>query len=141
MTLLEIDALVEQLDSHRPSLKAEIQNLTSLLLPLIQDQCLPDRKLELEMLTRNQIVSGEQADRSLKELFEFSDDYSSFLTEIARSDLSQPTTEASPDPLVSFRKQAKRSTALPSPHILYQDNSDLTHTKSLFLSSPVNDKR
>jgi hypothetical protein len=99
-------------------------------------QCLPDQKLELEMLTRSQLASGEHADRSLKELFEFVDDYSSFLTEIARSDLSQPTTEASPDPLVSFG-EAEGSTALPGPHILNQDDSDLTHTKSLFLSSPV----
>jgi hypothetical protein len=42
MTLIEVDALMEHLDSYRPSLKADIQNLTSLLSPLIEDLCLPD---------------------------------------------------------------------------------------------------
>ena len=135
--LLEVDALVEYLDSYRPSLKADIQNLTSLLPPLIEDQRLLDQRLELEILTGSQITSGEHATRSLKELFEFSDGYSSFLTETARSDLSQPAAEASPDPLVSFGEQAEGSTALPGPHILNQDDSDLVYTKSLFLSSPV----
>ncbi len=87
---------VEYLDSYRPSLKADMENLTSLLL-LVKDQCLPDRRLELEMLTESQIASGELATRSLEELFKYSDNYSSFLTEIARSDHSPPITEASPD--------------------------------------------
>jgi hypothetical protein len=42
MQLPEVDTLVEHLNSYRPSLKADIQNLTSLLSPLIEDQCLPD---------------------------------------------------------------------------------------------------
>jgi len=90
MQLPEVDTLVEYLDSYRPSwpsLKADIQNLTSLLSPLIEDQCLPDQRLQLETLTNSQIASREHTTRSLKELFEYSDDYSSFLTEIARSDL------------------------------------------------------
>jgi len=53
MTLPEVDALVEYLDSYRSSLKADIQNLTSLLLLLIEDQCLPDQRLKLEMLTES----------------------------------------------------------------------------------------
>jgi len=88
MTLLGVDSLVEHLDSYKPSLKADIENLTSLLSPLIGDQCLPDQRLEPEKLTESQIASREHADRSLEELSEHTDDYSSFLTEIARSDLS-----------------------------------------------------
>jgi hypothetical protein len=65
MTLAEVDVIVEYLDSYRPSLKADIQNLTSLLSPLIEDQCLPDQRLKLEMLSESQIAT-----QSLKELFE-----------------------------------------------------------------------
>jgi hypothetical protein len=137
VTLPEIDALVEYLDSYRPSLKADIQNLTSLLSPLIEDRCLPDQRLKLEMLTESQITSGEHAARSLKELFEFSDYYSYFLTEAARSDLSDPVTEASPYPLASFEEKADGSTALPGPHTLEQDDPGMTYTNFLFLSSPV----
>jgi hypothetical protein len=39
LTLPEVDALVEYLDSYRPALKTDIQNLTSLLSPLIEDRC------------------------------------------------------------------------------------------------------
>jgi hypothetical protein len=45
MQLPEVDTLVEYLDSYRPSLKADIQNLTFLLLLFIEDQCLPDQRL------------------------------------------------------------------------------------------------
>ena len=112
MQLPEVDTLVEHLDSYRPSLKADIQNLTSLLSPLIEDQCLPDQRLQLEMLTESQITSGEHTTRSLKELFEYSDDYSSFLSEIARSDLST--------------KAAKR---------LYQDFSTIVYIISFISTS------
>jgi hypothetical protein len=88
------------------------------------------------MLTESQIASGEHADRSLKELFEFSDVYSSFLTEAARSDLSQPNTEASTEPLVTFGKQAGGSTALPSPHILDPDDPSIISCTD-YLSSPT----
>jgi hypothetical protein len=84
------------------------------------------------MLSESQIASQEHATQSLRELFEYSDDYSSFLTETARSDLSQSIIEGSPSPLVSFREQADRSPAFD------QDDRDLTYTKVLFLSSPVN---
>jgi hypothetical protein len=111
MTLIEVDALVEYLDSYRPSLKADIQNLTCLLSLLIEDRCLPDQRLQLEMLTESQIASGEHTDRLLKELFEFTSGYSSFLTEAA-FDLSQPDTKASTSPLVSFEEQVDSSTTI-----------------------------
>jgi hypothetical protein len=131
MQLHEVDTLVEYLDSYRPSLKADIQNLTSLLSPLIEDQCLPDQKLQLEMLTESQITSGEHTTRSLKELFECSDDYSSFLTEIARSNLS---TEASTNALASFGGQAGGSAALQSPYILDPDDPSITSCTDYLLS-------
>src|SRR6266566_513797 len=56
--LAEVDAFVEYLDSYRPSLQVDIQNLTALLLPLIEDQFLPDQRLKLEMFTESQIASG-----------------------------------------------------------------------------------
>ncbi len=114
---------------YRPSLKADIKNLTSLLL-LVEDQYLPDQRLDLEMLTESQIASGELAARSLKELFKYSDDYSSFLIEIARSDHSPPITEASPYPLVNPKEQAGRG--LPGPYTFDQDHPDLSCTKFLF---------
>jgi hypothetical protein len=123
MQLPDVDTLVEHMDSYRPSLKADIQNLTSLLSPLIEDQCLPDQRLHLEMLTESQIASGEHTTRSLKELFEYSDDYSSFLTEIARSDLS---TETSTDALAGFGGQAGGSTVLPRHCILEPGDPSIT---------------
>ena len=86
--LAEVYALVEHLDSYRPSLQADIQNLTAHLSPLIEDRCLPDQRLKLEILTESQITSGVLATLSLKELFELSDGYSHLLTEAASSDLS-----------------------------------------------------
>ena len=81
MTLDSIDALIEHLDSYRLSLKSDIQNLTYLLLLMIEDQYLLGQRLYLEILTENQIVSRYLATQSLKELFEFMDKYSYFLTE------------------------------------------------------------
>jgi hypothetical protein len=154
MTLAKVDALVEYLDSYRPSLKANIQNLTSLLSPLIEDQCLPDQRLKLEMLSESQIASRTQL---LKELFEFSDDYSSFLTEAATQslkelfefsddfltetahpDLSQSIAEGSPYPLVNLGEQADGSTAFPSPDTVDQEDPGITSfTDYLFLLSLV----
>jgi hypothetical protein len=125
MKLPEIDALMERLDSYRPSLKADIQNLTSLLLPLIEDRCLPEQRLRLEILTESQIISGEHATRSLKELFEHSDDCSAFLIEAAYSNLSQPDTEASHAPSVNLGEQADSRTALPSPDIFDPDDPSI----------------
>jgi hypothetical protein len=48
--LPEVDALVEYLDSYRPSLTADIENLTSLLSPLIEDQGLPDQRLNRPLI-------------------------------------------------------------------------------------------
>jgi hypothetical protein len=76
-------------------------------------------------LTKSQIASGEYTTRLLKELFEYSDNYSSFLTEIVYSNLSQPDTETSTKPLASFGGQAGGSTALPSPCILNPDNPSI----------------
>jgi hypothetical protein len=86
------------------------------------------------MLTKSQITSGEHATRSLKELFEHPDDYLSFLTEAARSEISQSTTEASPSPLVSLEEQAGGSTALPGPHILAPDDPSITSCTDYLLS-------
>jgi len=68
----------------------------------------------------------------LKELFEYSNDYSSFLTEIA-SDLS---AEASTNALASFGGQADGSTALQSPCILDPDDPSITSCTD-YLSSPT----
>jgi hypothetical protein len=64
----EIDDPVGHLDSYRPSLRANIQNLTPLLFSLIKDRPLPDQRLCLEMLIESQIASGEHATKSLEEL-------------------------------------------------------------------------
>ncbi|PVH75156.1 hypothetical protein DL98DRAFT_536828 [Cadophora sp. DSE1049] len=131
MKFPEVDALVEQLDSYRPSHQANIQNLTSLLLPLIEDRCLPEQRLQLETLTESQITSGEHAARSLKELFEHSDDCSAFLTESAYSDLSRPDIEASPDPSMNLGEQADSRTALPGPDFDPDDPSIGSYTELL----------
>ena len=75
-----IDTLMEHLDSYRLSLKSDIQNLTCLLLLMIEDQYLLGQRLYLEILTENQIISRYLTTQSLKELFEFIDEYSYFLT-------------------------------------------------------------
>jgi hypothetical protein len=136
-----VDAPVEYLDSSRPSLKADIKNLTSLLPALIDDRCLLNRRLKLEKLSESQIASGEHASRSLKELFEYSDDYyTSFLAEEALSAFYQPTTEASPYPLVDLEKQADSSTVLLGPHILDPDDPGITSYTD-YLLSPINGKK
>jgi len=58
---------VKYLDFYRPAFKDDVKNLTSLLSPLIEDRCLPDQRLKLEMLSESQITSGELAAQSLKE--------------------------------------------------------------------------
>jgi hypothetical protein len=85
------------------------------------------------MLSESQIAT-----QSLKELFEFSDDYSSFLTETAHPDLSQSITEGSPYPLVNLGEQADGNTAFPGPDTLDQGDPGITSfTDYLFLTSPV----
>lgn len=84
------------------------------------------------MLSESQIAT-----QSLKELFEFSDDYSSFLTETAHPDLSQSIT-VSPYPLVNLEEQADSSTAFPDPDTLDQGDLGITlFTDYFFLSSLV----
>jgi hypothetical protein len=89
------------------------------------------------MLTESQIASKEHAARSLKELFEFSDDCSSFLIEAACSNLSQPNTKALTYPLVSFGEQASGSTASLGPYILDADDLSITLCTG-YLLSPTN---
>ena len=79
---------------NRPSLKSDIQNVTCLLSVMIEDRCLPDQKLWLEMLTDEQITSGELATNSLEELSKFTDEASYF----THSDPSHSATEGSPSP-------------------------------------------
>ena len=132
MTPDSIDALMEHLDSYRPSLRSDIQNLTSLLSPMIEDQCLPGQRLYLEMLTENQIASGYLATQSLKELFEFIDEYSYFLTEAMQS------IEDSPYPSVSNGEQA--SMVFPRPYTPGQEDVGITisSARNDFLSSALN---
>jgi len=106
-------------------------------LPLTEDQCLPEQRLQLETLTESQIISREHAARSLKELFEYSDDCSTFLTEAAYSDLSQPDSEASPDPVVSYEGQADGSITLPGSCILEPDGPSIVSYTD-YLLSPTN---
>ena len=78
------------------------------------------------MLSKSQIASGEHETRSLKELFEFTDDCSYFLTEEAFSDVSQPDTKASTQPLMSLGEQACGSAAIPVLDILDPDDPSIT---------------
>ena len=68
LKLPQVYALVEFLESSMPSLKADIKNLTSLLLALFEDRRLPNRRLKLELLSEKQI--GELGNVSLEELLE-----------------------------------------------------------------------
>jgi hypothetical protein len=88
---------VEYLRHRYLSLKADIENLTSFLAQLIEDQCLPNRKLKLEMWSESEMGSGPHTSMSLGELFEYSSegDYMSFLTDWGLSELSPPSTAAS----------------------------------------------
>jgi len=140
LTLPQIDALVEYLDSSRPSLKSDIQNLTSLLPALIEDRCLPSQRLKLEILSESQITSGEHASRSLRELLEYADDdYTSFLTEEALSEFSWSSTEASLYPLVDLEKQADGNPASLAPFILDLENLVVTSYAD-YLLSPIDMK-
>jgi hypothetical protein len=73
-----------------------------------------------------------------KELFKSFNDYLSFLTKTAHPDLSQSITKGSPYPLVNLREQADSSTAFPGPDTLDQGDLGITSfTDLLFLSSLV----
>jgi hypothetical protein len=65
----------------------------------------------------------EATTQSLKELFEFSND---FLTETTYPDLSQPITKGLPYPSVNLREQADGSTAFSSPDTLNQGDLGIT---------------
>jgi hypothetical protein len=100
---------VEHLDSYRPSLKTDIQNLTYILSAVIDDRCLPDQKLRLEMLTESQITAGEHTNRSLEALFEFTDECSYFVAEST----SQFIAEDSHCPPASLEEQVNDCTSFP----------------------------
>ena len=136
LTLPEVDALVDLLDSYRPALKADIQNLACLLSLLIEDRCLPGWRLKLEMLSESQITSGGLATQSLKELFKFSDDYSYFLMEAASSDLSRPGTQALLFSQVDLGNQPNVSMASPDPSIPGPNDPSITLYTD-YLSSPT----
>ncbi|CZR50576.1 uncharacterized protein PAC_00450 [Phialocephala subalpina] len=95
LTVRQEDALIAYLYQLKPSLKSDIQNLTTLLSQVVKYQRLPDKKLKLEMWSEDEI--GSHASGSLNELFEYSDevDYRSFLTDEALSPPSSPGTAAS----------------------------------------------
>ena len=126
-----IDALVENLDSYRPSLESDIQNLTYLLSFMIEDQCLPDEKLRLEMLTDEQIASGELATNSLEELLKVTDEASYY----THSDPSHSATEGSPSP----GEQGNSRTSFSEPDTTGQDDVGITISSAheAYLSSPM----
>ena len=126
-----IDALMENLDSYRPSLKSDIQNVTNLLSYIVEDQCLPDEKLWIEMLTDEQIASGELATNSLEELLKVTDDASYY----TNSDPSHSATEDSPSP----GEQGNASTSFPEPDTTGRKNIGMTISSAheAYLSSPL----
>jgi hypothetical protein len=138
--LPEVDALLEHLDSYRPSLQSSIQNVTLLLSLVIEDRCLPEQKLHLEMLTESQIASGEHAAQSLEELFKLTDEFSYFLAQNIHSDLPQSVTEGSPSPLVSPRKQGNTGISFSGPDAIVPMDVGITFSSvnTAFLSSPLN---
>jgi hypothetical protein len=85
--LPKVDALMENLDSN-------IRNVSCLLSSMIEDRCLSDQKMCLEMLTDEQIAPGELATNSLEELLKFTDEASYF----TNYDPSRCATEDSPNP-------------------------------------------
>ncbi|CZR66024.1 uncharacterized protein PAC_15924 [Phialocephala subalpina] len=138
LTAPQEDALIAHLDSSRPCLKTDIENLSSFLSALIEGQCLPKRTLTLEMLTEAQIRSGELEIRPLRELLEYSDDvnYASYLTDEALSELSQTESDASPHPPVDLEHQASNCVNLPNLTTSNDHNpSNMPYTD--YLSSPI----
>ena len=87
---------------------------------VVEEQRPPIMKLKLEVLSEDEIGSDEHARRSLKELFEYSDevDYTLFLTEEALSQHSPPSTAASPRSLAELEPASDDSTALLNTQIL-----------------------
>lgn len=119
---------MEYLDFSRPSFKINIRNLTSFLSVLIENRCLPSQRLILEVLSENQIASGEHASRSLKELFKYAGGHTYFLTEKTISEFSQFSIKASLRSL-NLGKQANSNPAAPVSCILDPENLAITsHT-------------
>jgi hypothetical protein len=120
--LPEVDVLMENLDSYRPSLKFDIQSVTYLLSLMIEDRCLPEQKLWLEMLTDEQIALGELTTNSVKELLNYTDEDSYFV------DLHLPrsSSEGSPSPPVSIGEQGNASTPFSGPNTPDRENVGIT---------------
>jgi hypothetical protein len=126
-----IDALMENLDSYRPSLKSDIQNVTNLLSYIVEDPCLPDEKLWLEMLTDEQIASGELATNSLEELLKVTDEASYLI----HSDPSHSATEGSPSP----GEQGNASTPFSEPDTTGREDVgiNISSAHEAYLLSPL----
>ena len=97
----------------------------------------------LEVLSEDQIRSGELAIQSLKELFEYSDDvnYASYLTDGALSEPSEPSSDALLDPLVDLESRAGSALDLPGANT--KENHDLGIASCAYdptLSSPINEE-
>ena len=136
--LRELDVLARILDCYRPSLKSDLQNVTYLLSLMIEDRCLPDQKLWLEMLTDEQIAYGELATYSVKELLNYTgkDPYSMYL------ELPPSPIEWSPSPRASLGEQSNHSTPFSGPDAPdppHPENVDITIStiQEAFLSSPL----
>ncbi|KAH8663692.1 hypothetical protein BGZ60DRAFT_73790 [Tricladium varicosporioides] len=119
LTIRQEDALITYLHQFSPGLASDIQNLTTFLLQVVEEQRPPIMKMTLEGLSEHEIGSGEHARRSLKELFEYSDevDYTLFLTEGTHS---PPSTAASPRSLPELEPASGDSTTLPDAQIFDQ---------------------
>lgn len=135
ITLSEVDVLMESLDSHRPALKSDIQNVTDLLSLMIEDQCLPDQKLVLETLTDDQTASGELAAHSVRDLLNFADEDMDFMY------LEYPPSpsERSPSPPASLGEQSNSRTPFPHPNAPDQENVGITIStiQEAYLLSPL----
>lgn len=125
-----IDDLVTHLNSYRPSLRADIKNLTPILYSLIQDRPLPDQKLCLEMLIESQIASREHATKSLEELFKFTDECSYFMGE-AVPGVYQSSPEGSS--LANPWEQLDGHTAFSRCHTIRQEDEGIVSTVDDYL--------
>lgn len=86
---------MEYLDRAKPSLKADVQLLSMFLLRLIEGQCVPDRKLNIETWSECEVAS-----RAHKLI-----------------ETSLPNTEPSPQSFADF-EEADRNISLPESNIL-----------------------
>ena len=135
INLPEVDALLENLDYCRPSLKSDIENVTVLLSLMIENRCLPEQKLLLETLTDEQTASGELAATSVKELLNFTDEDAYFMY----LDFPPSPEDWSPSPPTSLGEQSNASTPFPDPNALDQEKPVITIStiQEAYLLSPL----